>query len=314
MLRNLTKAPSPNVGTCDKNGTWSSKNDERDCQKSFKSVGESSGDYFYCEGGGLMSKYDLNSVCPEGALVAKVIEQCSNPCIQQGYPTVGGGCSDSFDCNYKNGEVCQIQDVSVYGGTEKRGMCVQGEVQPVPVKPKPKPTPKPRPTPSGNNIMDVFNNCSQDMSDIDSIKTCLSSINNLSCDDINNLVLLAKAYSVNQGNYDAVKTIISNILTDQNEKLLVNIFNQINNSISKVNCTIDSINKNFDLQSPRIDSDNIKKQVVNNIFSNGSQSLQNNLRDDFSSCGQNYKTISIIVIVVLVLIILLLSYLYFTKN
>ena len=260
-----------------------------------------------------MSKYDLNSVCPEGALVAKNVEQCSTPCIQQGYPTVGGGCSDRFDCNYKNGEICQLQDVSVGGGTEKRGMCVQGEMPPMPTPVKPKPTPS-KPVPSGNNIMDVFNNCSQNMDSVDSIKMCLSSINNLSCDDINNLVLLAKAYSVNQGNYDTVKTMISNILTDQNEKLIVNIFNQINNAISKVNCTIDSINKNFDLQSPRIDSDNIKKQVVNNIFSNGSQALQNNLRDDFSSCGQNYKTVSIIVIVVLVLIILLLTYLYFTKN
>ena len=313
MLRNIVNAPSPNVGNCDKNGTWSSKNDERDCQKSFRSVGESSSDYFYCEGGGLMSKYDLNSICPEGALVAKNLEQCSNPCVQQGSPTVGGGCSDMFDCNYKNGETCEIHDISVYGGTEKRGMCVQGEMPPKPTPVKPKPTPS-KPIPSGNTIMDVFTNCSQDMNNIDSIKTCLSSINNLSCDDINNLVLLAKAYSVNKGNYDDVKTMISNILTDQNEKLIVNIFNQINNAISKVNCTIDSINKNFDLQSPRIDSDNIKKQVVNNIFSNGSQSLQNNLRDDFSTCGQQYKTGSIIIIIILVLIILLLTYLYFKKN
>ena len=53
---------------------------------------------------------------------------------------------------------------------------------------------------------------------------------------------------------------------------------------------------------------------VNNIFSNGSQSLQNNLRDDFSTCGQQYKTGSIIIIIILVLIILLLTYLYFKKN
>lgn len=309
MIRNITKAPSPNVGNCDKNGTWSSNDDESNCQRSFKSIGESSADYFYCEGGGLMSKYDTNSICPEGALVAKNVEQCSNPCVQQGSPTVGGGCSDSFDCNYKNGETCKLQDISLNGGTEKRGMCVQGQVKPIPGKPIPG-----IPSSTGNNIMDLIKNCSENMDNLDSIKLCLSSINNLSCDDINNLVLLSKNYAVSQGYYDLVKVNLSKILTDQNEKLISTIFSEINNSISKVNCTIDSINKNFDLQSSKIDSNNIKKQIVNNIFSNGNQSLQNDLKNDFSTCGQQYKTGSIIAISILALIILLLLYLYFTKK
>ena len=198
---NIYKAPSPNVGSCDKTGNWSSKNDEASCKQSFKNAGESAGDYFYCEGGGFMSKYDTNSMCTTGSLVAKNIEQCTKPCVQQGYPTVGGGCSDSFDCDYKNGEICQINDISINGGTEKRGSCIQGENPQQPIIPN-----IPDSSPVANNaIMELMSNCSQDMSNIDSIKKCLSSINNLSCDDINTLILFIKNYATQQGKYDEIK-------------------------------------------------------------------------------------------------------------
>jgi hypothetical protein len=299
---NLFKAPSPNVGNCNSKGTWASINDEMYCQSCFKNAGESSGDYFYCEGGGCMSKYDLNSVCPTGALVAKNIEQCSSPCNQQGYPTVGGGCSDSFDCNYKNGEVCQKKIISINSGHEERGYCVQGGV-PQPVQPT---------QTTGNNIMDLMTNCSQDMSNINSVKKCLLSVTNLSCDDINTLVLYIKQNYPSNDNYRAIKQTIMQIFTNQNEQLITDILISINESVNKVNCLIDSLNKNFDLQTPKINTDNVKKQIVQNIYSNSSEKLQNDLLSNFS-CSKNYKMISMVIMAVIIFLLLVFIYLYMRK-
>ena len=296
---NLFKAPSPNVGNCNSTGSWLTKNDEIHCQSCFKNAGESSSDYFYCEGGGCMSKYDLNSVCPTSALVAKNIEQCSSPCNQKGYPTVGGGCSDRFDCNYKNGEICQKKNMSINGGYEERGYCVQGNT----------PSKKTVVQPSGNPMIDIMNFCSQDITDINNVKQCLLSISNLSCDDINNAIVYLKKYLIQQGKYNDIKQVISQVLTNQNEELLTEILNGINNSVDKVNCTIDSLNKNFNLQSPKINTDNVKKQIVQNIYSNSSEQTQSSLLDAYS-CSKNYKTISMVVMVVLTFLLFVFIYLY----
>jgi hypothetical protein len=307
MFHNIAKAPSPDVGTCQQTGSWSSKDDEKTCQSCFANAGESAGDYFYCEGSGCVSKYS-SEVCGTGSLVAKNTDQCSKPCVQQGFPPAGGGCSDLFDCDYKNGEVCQKKQVSVYGGSEERGFCVQGD-SPQPNVPVPTPTPGPTPS-GGSGIMDLFNNCSQDMSNPNSVKKCLGSISNLTCDDINNLVMLGKKMAVQNGKYDILKADISQVFTDQNEKMIIDVLNQINNALGKVNCVIDAVNKNFGLQTPQIDTDNIKKQVLKNIYSNASPSLQNSLKGYMSSTN----TISLIVIGVLGFLVLILLYLYLTKK
>lgn len=125
MFNNIYSAPSPNVGECDQKGTWSSKDEQDYCKACFNDAGENANDYFYCEGSGCLSKYS-SQTCGTGSLVAKNIDQCSAPCFQQGYPTLGGGCSDKYDCNYKNGEICQKRQISINGGKEERGYCVQG--------------------------------------------------------------------------------------------------------------------------------------------------------------------------------------------
>jgi hypothetical protein len=304
----IYNAPSPNVGDCNEKGTWSSKKDEAHCKSCFKTAGESAGDYFYCEGMGCLSKYS-SEVCNTGALVAKNIEQCSSPCVQQGDPTVGGGCSDKYDCNYKNGEICQKKQISINGGKQERGYCVPGGSQPpsqqqVPLEP-----------PAGSNaLMDLISNCSEDMNNVDVAKKCFASVNNLSCDDINSLILFLKNSSIKQGVYDEYKENISQIFTIQNEKLIIDVLNEINNSVNKVNCLIDSVNKNFELKNPKINTDNIKKQVVKNIYSNGTRDLQGNLSNIFSDTSQEFKTISMIAIAILLLAVCVLLYLRYTKQ
>jgi len=122
---NIYSAPSPNVGECNQKGSWSSKDEQDYCKACFNDAGENANDYFYCEGSGCLSKYS-SQVCGTGSLVAKNIDQCSAPCFQQGYPTLGGGCSDKYDCNYKSGEICQKRQISINGGKEDRGYCVPG--------------------------------------------------------------------------------------------------------------------------------------------------------------------------------------------
>ena len=74
------------------------------------------------------------------------------------------------------------------------------------------------------------------------------------------------------------------------------------------------MNKNFDLQNPTVNTDNIKRQIVNNIYSNGSRDLQDSLNSDLSSCSQQFKTISLIAIFILSLAVLILLYLRYTNQ
>lgn len=317
MFRNdVYTAPSPNVGECSQTGTWGSTKDEDYCKSCFKTAGESAGDYFYCEGSGCLSKYS-SEICNTGSLVAKNIDQCSAPCVQQGYPTVGGGCSDKYDCDYKNGEICEKKEISLNGGKEERGSCVQGGNAPSQPKPSTPTPPTPSSPPSGGSssaLMALITNCSQDMNNPDSAKLCFQSVNNLSCDDINSLVLYMKNYATQNGVYDDYKQNISQIFSAQNEKLIIDVLNELNNTVSKVNCLIDSMNKNFDLQNPTVNTDNIKRQIVNNIYSNGSKDLQDSLNSDLSSCSQQFKTISLIAIFILSLAVLILLYLRYTNQ
>lgn len=124
------QAPSPNLGDCSSRGQWSDPSFVGQCKQC---VAEP--DMFFCDGE-CMSKYDLNSMCAQNALVAKIAEQCEMPCVQSGSPPTGGGCSDKFDCNWQNGEVCEFSTVKERGlvGVCKAG---NGGVSPSPPSPVP---------------------------------------------------------------------------------------------------------------------------------------------------------------------------------
>ena len=120
MQRTIVKAPSPNLGNCSNTGTWPDPNLVSDCKQCVSQPGYYQEKQFYCDGK-CMSVYDTNQECRQDSLVAKTISQCEKPCYQSGSPTVGGGCSDDFDCN--NGQKCIIQIVKTEEGKEPRGVC-----------------------------------------------------------------------------------------------------------------------------------------------------------------------------------------------
>lgn len=111
------RAPLPNVGKCTNTGVWENREIIADCNQCLtNSQGDK--DYFYC-GGKCMNAYNINDVCNMGQLVAKTPAQCTSPCYQEAPPTVGGGCSDSFDCDYGQSCVIKVDDRGL-----PRGKCV----------------------------------------------------------------------------------------------------------------------------------------------------------------------------------------------
>lgn len=115
------RAPLPNLGSCKNTGTWSDK-EVKFCKECLDS--NNNKEKFFC-GDRCINKYS-SSLCSLKELVAKNKDQCENPCFQEGTPTIGGGCSDKFDCDI--GESCEIKVVPVYDGdelrgSEKRGVC-----------------------------------------------------------------------------------------------------------------------------------------------------------------------------------------------
>jgi hypothetical protein len=279
MSRNL-----PNVN-CSKTRPLSGT-DLDDCNKCFTQQGKQS---FFCAGQNTaclnkdMYTSNTGGSCPDGSFVAMTIDNCLNPCLSKSTPQQ---------------QPSPPLPVPI--------------PQPSPPQPGPKPSPPQPVQPTGNNIMDLMTNCSQDMSNINSLKKCLLSVTNLSCDDINTLVLYIKQNYPSNDNYRAIKQLISEVITTQNEQLITDILNGINNSVDKVNCTIDSLNKNFDLQTPKINTDNVKKQIVQNIYSNSSEKLQNDLLSNFS-CSKNYKMISMVIMAVIIFLLLVFIYLYMRK-
>jgi len=119
------QAPSPNLGDCSKKGKWSDVSLVDQCKQCVVEP-----DMFFCDGE-CMNRYDLNSMCPSDSLVAKTVEQCENPCVQVGNPPTGGGCSDKFDCDWKNGETCEVKSDKERGlvGTCKSGDDLQKLLQ-----------------------------------------------------------------------------------------------------------------------------------------------------------------------------------------
>ena len=107
----IATTPVPLVGLCRKTGKWVQPSMVSECKECVNKP-----DHFYCDGE-CMDKYDLNRACSLNSLVAKTESQCLKPCYQEGPPPSGGGCSDKYDCDYKQGEVCVMQ--------KGRGKCLK---------------------------------------------------------------------------------------------------------------------------------------------------------------------------------------------
>ena len=134
----FVQTPSPNLGSCSKTGSWKDQSMINECKKCVSDSDFYNEKRFYC-GGQCMSKYDLNQFCPESELVAKTLSQCEKPCYQEAAPTVGGGCSDDFDC--QTGQKCVIKQIKYQGGLENRGFC-EGASQMSTLLQSPFPTPE----------------------------------------------------------------------------------------------------------------------------------------------------------------------------
>jgi hypothetical protein len=109
--------PSPNLGECKQTGTWDDPSYVQRCQQCLQNPDAYGTRSFFC-GGKCMSIYDLNSGCNVTELVAKDISQCTSPCVQSGFPSMGGNCSDKFDC--QKGQTCKRDESG-------RGQCVTQE-------------------------------------------------------------------------------------------------------------------------------------------------------------------------------------------
>jgi hypothetical protein len=127
----IFEAPSPNLGGCSSTGKWDNTSMINDCKECVSQPDYYGEKQFYCDGQ-CMSKYDLGQVCSENSLVAKTVSQCENPCYQEGSPTVGGGCSDDFDCS--SGQKCVIKQIKYEKGIMNRGFCEDNGIK-EPVKP-----------------------------------------------------------------------------------------------------------------------------------------------------------------------------------
>ena len=104
------RAPRPNIGMCEKTGSWDNSAMIPDCQACVSQPGYYGEKQFYCSGN-CMSQYSMNAVCSTGDLVAKNTQQCLKPCVQVKAPSLTNGCADDFDCN--SNQVCQ------------KGMCIK---------------------------------------------------------------------------------------------------------------------------------------------------------------------------------------------
>ncbi len=105
----MLQAPLPNLGTCKETGKFP---DEQlaSCQACIKKnddpLTEPGTKYFYCHNK-CYNSYAADGIgCDYSDLVAKTIDQCSNPCKQVALPAARARCSDDFDCN--SGETCSM--------------------------------------------------------------------------------------------------------------------------------------------------------------------------------------------------------------
>ena len=335
MNYNITRAPTPNVNNCEITGKWSKPTDEADCKACLNDS-----DSFYCgESNKCVSKYS-SDVCSMNSTVAKVQEQCSKPCKQFAAPTPGGGCSDKFDCDYKNGQTCEQRQIDYQGGKEIRGFCVNSGPSspsnnyqplyfpvdpnsgPVPIQPIPTPIP-PIPTPIQpipipiENPDDYLNklltgddkNNKQLVNAVKKVIIIFSKYSNIKdegglskfLDSVNNLT--CKDIDIFMPYFKKNDPDNYKIFENFMKKEFKNDLSSIGNTFNIFNCVIDSVNKNFDLHISESDINNIKQNMVKKI-----------LGDDYFVCTNSFRTISIVTTIILVIIIGILLYLYITKK
>jgi hypothetical protein len=147
MSSSFQNAPLPNVGNCSTTDKWSDSSMINDC-KSCINASTDDDKYFYCNGK-CMSEYDLNSVCSTTSLVAKTTDQCENPCVQTGNPSLSGGqCSDSFDCSPGYDCIHKTEQNKFVD----RGFCVPKSTFPPSTSPSPVQFPR-----NLNNMQSLYN-------------------------------------------------------------------------------------------------------------------------------------------------------------
>jgi hypothetical protein len=228
MQRTIVKSPSPNLGNCSNTGSWTDPSLISDCKQCVTQPGYYQEKQFYCDGK-CMSIYDTNQECRQDSLVAKTISQCENPCYQTGPPTLGGGCSDDFDCD--SGQKCIIQSIKIDGGKEPRGVCTNSTnttltsnyLQPDPSNPKKWP------------------NIAADQLAID-IPNIISSINITY--NAKNLSKYFLKYFLSKNYDDFYNTILSNLLLNIS-KLLPVAFTQVNVLVPPDNTDWNDANKKY---------------------------------------------------------------------
>ncbi len=101
-------APLPNLGTCTDTGKFP-ENQVASCQACIKKnddpLTEPGTKYFFCRNKCYNSYAADGYGCDYADLVAKNLDQCSNPCKQVALPAAHPQCSDNFDCS--SNETCQ---------------------------------------------------------------------------------------------------------------------------------------------------------------------------------------------------------------
>ena len=295
----FVKTVTPNLGKCKETGMWDKKEQIKECETCLQ---KSSPEYpyFYCDGS-CTSKYELGGpTCSLTSLVAKNISQCSKPCKQHKAPTMSSGCQDDFDCG--EDEKCSA------------GNCIKINTN----KSTPKP-PKPAKDSkiSESNISSILKICGKNKN----IKTCIDDLNKLNCDDVSELVKKNIEESHKNGSYkNERKNIIKTFgLIKNNTEIEDEDYNQLTNTLKNLNCVIDEINYQYELDSNEmirpINITDQKAHYISNLLKSD-KNLEDKLRtQSFVDIKYgNFSLVYIVCIVILVFIIILLLIFYRKNN
>ena len=296
----LVKTVTPNLGKCDKTGTWENKTQIDEC-KSCIQKSSPEYPYFYCDGL-CASKYDLGKgSCALNSLVAKNISQCSKPCQQYKAPSMSGGCQDDFDCS-ENSQ-CKL------------GTCVEFDTH----KKKSKPIKKEDVKISESSIMNILKICSKDKN----IKTCMDDLNKLNCQDVEELVKKNIEESHKNGSY---KTERENIIKSfnwikNNTEIEDEKYNELVDTLKNINCVIDEVNYQYELDTNEIikpiNITDQKAHYISNLLKSD-KNLQNTFNNDtlFGENESNYKQFSLfyIIFIIILCITIILLLIFYRKN
>lgn len=304
IVNPLTKTASPSLN-CSNTGKWDNKLKSEQCKSCLKKS-QPGYPYFYCDGN-CTSEYELGGpTCSTGSLVAKTKEQCDTPCYQGNAPKVSGGCQDDYDC----GEGNKCISKNVIGGDgimhKNRGICeaiikdkegYYDELEYFETK--------------NNTIMNIDNNPNINFIDYlnnittsNSWKISLHEINDLTCEDIKDLVKLKIETSKKEGNYEIEREQLISSLdhVNKNPKIIDNTFNILETAIENINCTIKEIHKQYDIDN--------KDRL--SVLTRANNTRNCNKCNNYLS--KNFKTGSFITIGILSFIIIVFVYLYIRQK